>query len=205
MASSEKAFRTLVKASGPFQLRARKSQFLGFAFPARDREATENALESLKKEYADATHICYAYRLGRKNPILRANDDGEPPHSAGTPILGQIKAYELYDVLVAVVRYYGGTKLGVGGLIQAYRDAAAGCLSEAEIALYIPKIRVELLFGYQTLGQVLAAVEKHQLKVVTREMTLQCRLVLEIPKAELSIVATIFDALPKVRYKQVTD
>jgi len=116
-------FHTL-KAAGDSYLKEKGSKFLGFSFHASTEEEVTNILQNLRKAYPDATHHCYAYMLGATRSKYRASDDGEPAHSAGDPILGQIKSANLTNVLIVVVRYYGGTKLGVGGLVAAYREAA---------------------------------------------------------------------------------
>ena len=200
MKESPHIYHTLSADAGPFLLKERKSKFYGYAFPARDRKTAEARISVLWERYRDATHICYAYRIGNRNPQIRANDDGEPAHSAGTPILGQIQAYDLYDVVVAVVRYYGGTKLGVGGLIHAYRDAASGCLEEAQIIKHIPVSQAELRFGYGMLDQTLRTIEKYRLKVVERDMTLDCRIVLEFKQEDSDEIRSIFESLPEVQY-----
>ncbi len=200
MKASSDIFHTLAADAGPFLLKERKSKFYGYAFPARDRTRAEARITALWERYKDATHICYAYRIGNQNPQIRANDDGEPAHSAGAPILGQIQAYDLYDVVVAVVRYYGGTKLGVGGLIHAYREAARGCLEEAKIIKHIPVARAELRFGYGMLDPTLRTIEKYRLKVVERNMTLDCRIVLEFVQSDADEIRSIFNSLPEVQF-----
>lgn len=117
------------------------SKFLSFAFPVHHEEDIKEKLDILRKKYYDARHHCYAYVLGKDKEIFRANDDGEPNHSAGDPILGQIKSNQLTNILIVVVRYFGGVKLGVGGLISAYRTAAAEAISNNVIVEAIVKKR----------------------------------------------------------------
>ena len=117
-------------SDGRAELRELCSHFFGYAFPVQNQEEAEQKLAHLNKRYPDATHICYAYRLGTDGLSFRASDNGEPKYSAGIPILNQIKSAALTNVLVAVVRYYGGTKLGVPGLVRAYGGAATGALAE---------------------------------------------------------------------------
>src|SRR5690606_39655528 len=109
------------------------SKFIALAYPVSDEEEIKSLLENIRKKYYDARHHCYAYRLGREGLVFRANDAGEPNHSAGDPILGQLRSYNITDVLIVVVRYFGGTKLGVGGLINAYKTAAADAIENSTI------------------------------------------------------------------------
>jgi uncharacterized YigZ family protein len=134
--------------SGPStgSYREKGSKFLAFAFPVADEEEIRNHLVQLRKEYFDARHHCYAWILGADKSKFRANDDGEPGHSAGDPILGQIRSKDLTNVLMVVVRYFGGIKLGVGGLIHAYRTAATNALSQAEIV--VKEVMTELTIDY---------------------------------------------------------
>ena len=126
----------------------RGSKFHSFAFPVQSETDVKQALDELRKQFYDARHHCYAYVLGMEQQQTRANDDGEPGHSAGDPILGQIRSFGLTNVLVVVVRYFGGTKLGVGGLIQAYKTAAEDALSKVEKLEIYPTVRFELSYAY---------------------------------------------------------
>lgn len=201
MPQNNESYKTLAKNGGPFELRDRKSKFLGYAFPVSDREAAEARIAALWETHQDASHVCYAFRIGRVQPEIRAQDDGEPTHAAGAPILAQIQGYELFDVLVAVVRYYGGTKLGVGGLIQAYRETAAGAVEMAGVVERIPMLRASLAFGYGVLDPTLRAIEKYRLEVVERHMALDCRLVIRFPFSEEDHVRNIFKAIPGVSWE----
>ncbi len=152
------------------------SKFLAFAYPVETEEAVKELLDQLKKKYADATHHCYAYMLGAKGEKWRANDDGEPSHSAGTPILNQIKSKGLSDVLIVVVRYYGGTKLGVSGLINAYKTAAALALEEAEWEEKQVSRVFEITYNYAETSQVMSLVNRSDLKILAQSFDLFCRL-----------------------------
>ena len=174
-------YRTIDRPSGPFLLKERKSKFLGWAFPADSPEVAAKQIENLWKKYPDATHICYAYRTGVEQPAVRTNDDGEPSYSAGVPIYHQIESEDLYNIVVCVVRYYGGTKLGVGGLIQSYREAARGVLESAGIVTRVPVCILTLDFGYPLLDAVMRFVSQNQLKLRSQRMELDCSLELEVP------------------------
>ncbi|MBC2840783.1 YigZ family protein [Robiginitalea sp. SC105] len=198
MESGGKTFRTLTAPSGPVEFRERKSKFLGVAYPVDSTEQAREQVAALWQEFPDATHICYAYRIGSDLPEIRMNDDGEPSHSAGAPIFGQIESFDLMDVLVCVIRYYGGTKLGVGGLIQAYRDAARRCLEHGRIVTRIPKAVLSLGFTYADLDAVLRIIDQNRFNVVRREMALSCRIDLEVPVEETERVRNAFGPVPGV-------
>ncbi|WP_445385239.1 IMPACT family protein [Robiginitalea sp. IMCC44478] len=188
MPGSTKSYRTLKKPSGPCLFKEQKSRFIGLAYPADSIEKTKSILEDLKKSYRDASHICYAYRIGWNPTEVRANDDGEPTYSAGAPILGQIESHELFNVMVCVVRYYGGVKLGVGGLIQAYKRAAQESIGQAGVFLKRPVRQVELHFEYPQLDNVMRMISQHQLSIQQQDMHLDCRLILNIkPEHDLEI------------------
>lgn len=156
------------------------SKFLYFAFPVDSEENIKSELTALRKTYFDATHHCYAWVLGKDATHFRANDDGEPNHSAGDPILGQIRSHQLTNVLIVVVRYFGGTKLGVSGLINAYKTAAALAIDENEIIREWVKISLDLIFPYPAMNEVMKVVKVHDLEVVSQEMSLDCRLTLSL-------------------------
>ncbi len=189
-------YKTLSAPSGPVQLKERKSKFLGYAFPVRSREEVGQQLGTLRATYPDATHICYAFRIGLRQPETRMNDDGEPAYSAGAPIFGQIEAFDLHNVLVCVVRYYGGTKLGVGGLMQAYRETARNCLQEAQLEVREPSRNLELRFGYEALDAVMRTISHHQLDIDRQDMALRCRLLVRVPAAREEEVLAFFQAIP---------
>jgi uncharacterized YigZ family protein len=134
--------------------KSKGSKFLGFAFPVEDEEEIKTHLAELRKSYYDATHHCYAYRLSSDGSIFRANDDGEPANTAGKPILGKLLSLELTHVLVVVIRYYGGTQLGVRGLIDAYKLAAEEALLNTEIIDIPIEIPLQLTFGYELQNEV---------------------------------------------------
>jgi len=152
------------------------SKFLAFAYPVSREDAVKDALQSLRKEYYDARHHCYAWRLGPEMSRYRSNDDGEPSGSAGQPIYGQIVSRELTDVLVVVVRYFGGTKLGVGGLIQAYRTAASDALDQSRIIERKVYDCLRLEFGYEQMNRVMKVIKDRQLDFEDQHFDLDCSL-----------------------------
>lgn len=154
------------------------SKFLYFSFPVNSEDAIKAELSTLRKTYFDATHHCFAWVLGQDGTQFRANDDGEPNHSAGDPILGQIRSNQLTNVLIVVVRYFGGTKLGVSGLIKAYKTAAALAIEENQIIREWVKISLNLRFPYPSMNEVMKVVKAHELEIFSQEMELDCKMTL---------------------------
>ncbi len=152
------------------------SKFLYFAFPVKTEEDIKAELSALRKQYFDATHHCYAWVLGKDAAQFRANDDGEPNHSAGDPILGQIRSHQLTDVLIVVVRYFGGTKLGVSGLIKAYKTGAALAIAENQIVREWVKVSINLQFPYPSMNEVMKVVKALELDIISQEMSLDCKM-----------------------------
>lgn len=156
------------------------SKFLAFAYPVRNESEIKEKLDQLRKKYHDARHHCYAYLLGKNQSIFRANDDGEPNHSAGDPILGQIRSHQLSNVMIVVVRYFGGTKLGVGGLIHAYKTAAADAIANNEIITAVLNERVKLDFEYLSMNEVMKLIKDYELQIVEQQFDNQCQLIVEV-------------------------
>ncbi|MBR1795128.1 MAG: YigZ family protein [Bacteroidales bacterium] len=152
------------------------SRFIALAYPVETEEEVREIVAALKKEYHDARHHCYAYRLGYKGDRFRANDDGEPSGSAGRPILGQIDSLGLSDVLVVVVRYFGGIKLGIPGLIRAYKTSTADALGQAEIIEKVAGKRFRLTFDYLSMNGVMKVLKDLGLTPVGQDFGLQCSL-----------------------------
>ncbi len=155
----EDQYLTLV-SEGEGLFRDRGSKFLAYAFPASEPETVLDRVAALRQEHPKARHYCFAYRLGTRGDNYRANDDGEPGGSAGKPILGQIDSFGLTDAGVIVVRYFGGTKLGVSGLIQAYKLSAAAALEAAPKKVCVLEDVFRIEFGYERMGDVMAALER---------------------------------------------
>ena len=156
------------------------SRFIAFALPVETEEEVREAVSSFRKEYHDARHHCYAFRLGLGGGVWRASDDGEPSGSAGRPILGQIDSAGLSDVLVVVVRYFGGIKLGVPGLIRAYREAAADALANAGRVEKVAGSWYRLGFGYEAMPAVMKLVKELDLPTRGREFSETCTLELRV-------------------------
>lgn len=156
------------------------SKFIALTYPVSDEEEIKSLLDDIKKKYYDARHHCYAYRLGREGLVFRANDAGEPNHSAGDPILGQLRSYNLTDVLIVVVRYFGGTKLGVGGLINAYKTAAADGIENSKIITKVSASDIHLQFDYLAMNDVMRLVKDYDLHIKKQEFENTCLMILEV-------------------------
>lgn len=166
-------FKTIQNKSDGFY-KEKGSKFFALAYPIQSENEIRDIQNSLRKEYYDARHHCYAWILGMEKQTWRANDDGEPAHSAGDPILGQIKSHGLTNTLVVVIRYFGGTKLGVGGLIQAYKTATDLALSSAELKEIYETVLIRMELPYEMLSQAERLVNDFQLDVHERDFTNSC-------------------------------
>jgi uncharacterized YigZ family protein len=160
------------------------SKFLSFAIPVCNVEEVKAIVAAFRKEYYDARHVCYAYVLGAEREELRANDDGEPSGTAGRPILGQIHAAELTDILVIVVRYFGGVLLGTGGLITAYKSAAADAIANNEIEQREVLIPIEISFDYLQLNNVMSLLKETNVVAQEQEFDTVCHIKMAIPRAK---------------------
>ncbi len=169
-----------IQASSEGIYKEKGSKFLAFAYPVGTETMIKNQIADLKKQYHGARHHCFAWRLGPEKDLYRVNDDGEPSGSAGNPIFGQIQSRDLTNVLVVVVRYFGGTLLGVGGLINAYRSSASDALDRTPIVDLKVYSRLNLEFGYNRINAVMKVVKEFQLGFETREFDLNCSLTLKV-------------------------
>ena len=195
-------YKTIDKASTEALFKDRGSKFYGYAFPVTNEEEIKENIEFLKKQHYNARHWCYAWQLGKKYEKYRANDDGEPTNSAGTPIYGQLQAFEVTNVLVVVVRYFGGTKLGVGGLIQAYKTAAKLALENSEIIQKTINEEFILQFNYSEMNKVMRIVKEEQISIINQKLDLNCRYIISVRKKEAAKVFKLFDETYKVLIKK---
>nr|WP_299173881.1 YigZ family protein [uncultured Allomuricauda sp.] len=196
-------YKTLLKPSPEILFKDRKSKFFGYAFPISNELEVKLIIESLRKEHHTANHVCYAWQLGTKQPKYRANDDGEPNNSAGMPIYGQIQSFEVTNVLVAITRIFGGTKLGVGGLIQAYRTAAQMALESASIIEKTIEVQFELSFDYPQMDRAMRAVKQKGINLVSQKMELRCELIISVRESEAEQTAQVFDEMQHVNIKKL--
>ena len=175
---------TTIKGTGEGFYSEKRSKFLAFAHHVETVDEIKTLLDQYRKKYYDARHVCYAYMLGPDRKDFRANDDGEPSSTAGKPILGQINSAELTDVLIVVVRYYGGVNLGTSGLIVAYREAAADALAHAETEVRQVEEVVEYDFPYVMMNDVMRIVKDMQPRIVSQTYDNTCQIRLAIRKSE---------------------
>ena len=180
----------------------KRSKFIAIALPVRTVEEVKQYLETYQKKYYDARHVCYAYMLGHERKDFRANDNGEPSGTAGKPILGQINSYELTDVLIIVVRYFGGIKLGTSGLIVAYRTAASEALTNAKIEERTVDDMLTVLFEYPFMNDVMRIVKEEQPDILEQSYDMDCRMTLRIRR---SMMGKLRARLEKVETLRVAD
>lgn len=193
------SYRTIAKTVANITFKEKGSKFIGFCFQVDDEEDIKKELSQLREKFPDATHHCYAYRLGLDGENYRANDDGEPSGSAGLPIYNQLVSREVTNVLVVSIRYYGGTKLGVSGLIKAYKTSAQLVLDEAKIIEKHLQTKIRFDFKYEDQGAVLRLIDRFNAEVLSTKFTDSCRVLVRI-KSELAdeFVAS-FDSLYNVK------
>ncbi|MDY0779470.1 YigZ family protein [Tenacibaculum sp. IB213877] len=203
MSDVKDTYKTLVKSSEETLFKDRNSKFFGYAFPVKTEEDIKERLEELRKLHHTARHHCYAWQLGTENIRFRANDDGEPSNSAGMPIYGQIQAFDLTNVLVVSVRYFGGTKLGVGGLINAYRSSAQLALEASEIIEKTIDKQFKLTFEYDMMNKVQRIVKERNLEIVSQKLELNCEYVISVRKSDAQEIFEVFDNLFKVEIKEL--
>lgn len=192
-------YKTIVAPAVGEIFKDRGSKFIAYAYPITDEDDVKTHIQALKKEHHTARHWCYAWRMGTSTVKTRANDDGEPSNSAGNPILGQLVSYDLSNTLIVVVRYFGGTKLGVGGLINAYRTGAKYALEEATIVTRTIDKTFTLIFEYTDMNKVMRIIKENKLRVVSQEMEMQCKFVLSIRLKDEERIKQLIDDLRKVK------
>ena len=181
------------------------SKFLGFAYPVSDEQQVKKHLDQLRNEYHDARHHCYAYRMGVEGDIYRMNDDGEPSSTAGRPILGQISSHGLTNVLVVVVRYFGGTLLGTSGLIRSYKQAAAEALENANIIKKTVQSFYQLEFDYALMNEVMKVLHDTSIQPFERDFKEKCTFHIGIPKSQEQKVVERFKAIHGLYVKPLND
>jgi len=179
------------------------SKFIALAFPVTTEDEIKVILANLRKEYHDARHYCYAYQLGADKKKFRVNDDGEPTNSAGQPILGQIKSNNLTNIVVIVIRYFGGKLLGVGGLINAYRTAAANALSDTKIITKTVNDLYELSFAYTIINDVMRLIEEEKLTIVEQTFEADCTIRIGVRLSKSEVIKKRIDKSPEVTIKYI--
>jgi len=192
------SYKTLAHASEEVLYKEKNSKFFGYAFPVTTEEEIKSIIDDLKKQHFSARHWCYAYQLGTTKIQYRANDDGEPNNSAGMPIYGQIQSFEITNALIVVVRYFGGVKLGVGGLISAYKTAAQMALEISEIVEKTIDIHYLIRFDYKNMNKVMRVIKEKNLDIVSQKMEMSCEIEIATRKKNAEMVFDIFSNLFEV-------
>lgn len=196
-------YKTLAKPSEEILYKEKNSKFFGYAFPVTNEDEIKNHLETLRKQHHGAVHFCYAFQLGTDKIQYRANDDGEPSNSAGMPIYGQIQSFGVTNVLVVVVRFFGGVKLGVGGLISAYRTSAQMALENAEIVEKTIDIFFKIDFDYKNMNKVMRIIKEKNLSIISQNMNESCEITIATRKKNAELIFDIFDNLFEVEVKKI--
>jgi len=197
-------YKTITKASKEVLFKDKNSKFFGYAFPVLSEDDVKSKLELLKKQHHTARHWCYAYQIGTEDLSYRANDDGEPNNSAGMPIYGQIQSFDVTNVLVVVVRYFGGVKLGVGGLINAYKTAAQLALESSKIVTKTINKTYLIKFDYKNMNKVMRIIKEKQLKIVDQNLELDCQIQISVRKKESEKIYEIFENLFEIEITELT-
>lgn len=174
------------KAEGLYKEKG--SKFIAYAYPIKSEDEAKEIVQGLKKEFYDARHHCYAYRLGPKGESFRTNDDGEPSSTAGRPIYGQLLSFNVTNVLVVVIRYFGGTKLGVSGLINAYQSATQDVLQNADILEKTVDVCYQIHFGYHMLNDVMKTIKDEQPTIEHQEFDNSCTIKLSIRQSRADVL-----------------
>ena len=204
MNSEKDTFKTIEIAAGDALFKDKGSKFIGYVFPIVSEEDVKIYIDELKKKHYSARHWCYAWQLGIEEISYRANDDGEPNNSAGQPIYGQILSKDLTNVLVVIVRYFGGTKLGVGGLISAYKTTAKLILEEAVIVKKTIDVFYKLNFEYKDMNKVMRIIKEQKLSIENQIMELNCEFLISVRKKNAFKVRQLFLDLRCLKIKEVT-
>ncbi|WP_010253002.1 IMPACT family protein [Myroides injenensis] len=184
MSEAIDSYKTISKPTEEVLYKEKNSKFYAYAFPIQQEEEVKEVLDRIKKEHYNARHWCYAFQLGAEQIYYRANDDGEPSNTAGAPIYGQIQSFEVTDILIVVVRYFGGIKLGVGGLITAYRAAAQMAMEEADIIEKTIDKKFKVRFEYKDMNNVMRVIKEKNLNILNQKMEMSCEIELSIRKSE---------------------
>jgi len=202
MTSEKDTYKTIEIAKGDVLFKEKGSKFIGYVFPIASEDDVKIFINQLKKKHHAARHWCYAWQLGVEQVTYRINDDGEPNNSAGSPIYGQILSKDITNVLVVVVRYFGGTKLGVGGLINAYKTTAKLILNEANIVEKTVDVFFQLIFEYQVMNKVMRIVKEQHVNLIQQKMELDCDFLISVRKKKASKIKQLILDLRCVRVKE---
>ncbi|GAA3577405.1 YigZ family protein [Snuella lapsa] len=196
-------YKTIDVATENILFKDRNSKFFGYAYPITSEDNVKHYLALLKKEHHAARHWCYAYQLGADNVSYRANDDGEPSNSAGMPIYGQIQSFEVTNILIVVVRYFGGVKLGVGGLINAYRTTAQLTLEASNILKKTINIDYVITFDYKNMNTVMRIIKEKNINVTNQKLEMNCQIFISVRKKDAKLIYETFNHLFEIEIAHV--
>lgn len=196
-------YKTIAFPSEEILFKEKSSKFFGYAFPLQSETDVKPLIDNLRKQHPNAVHYCYAYQIGTDTIIYRANDDGEPSNTAGMPIYGQIQSFGLTNVLVVVVRIFGGIKLGVGGLISAYRTTAQMILESSEIIEKTIDIHFIISFDYKNINKVMRVIKEKNLEIVAQKMELSCEVEIIVRKKNAEMIFDIFNTMFEIEIKKL--
>lgn len=200
-------YRTIASSSTASVFKDKNSKFYGYGFPINTEDDVKQHINDLKKKHHQARHWCYAYQLGKqeKDYIFRVNDDGEPNNSAGMPIYGQIQSFDVTNILIIVVRYFGGTKLGVSGLINAYRSGAKLALEASEILTKTVNIKYSITFDYKNMNKVMRVIKENKIKITNQRLELRCELIISVRLKDTKSICGIFERLYEINMEILND
>lgn len=197
----EDTYKTIDQPSEEVLFKDKNSKFFGYAFPVFTEDDVKIHIENLKKIHHAARHWCYAYQIGTETIQFRANDDGEPNNSAGMPIYGQIQSFEVTNILIVVVRYFGGVKLGVGGLINAYKTTAQLALENSKIKTKTINVDFLITFEYKNMNKVMRVIKERNLNVIHQKLELNCQITISVRRKEADSVFETFQNIFEVSIK----
>lgn len=197
------SYKTIAFPSEEILFKEKNSKFFGYAFPITSENEIKSLIEPLRKNHFGAVHFCYAFQTGTETISYRANDDGEPSNSAGMPIYGQIQSFGLTNILIVIVRYFGGTKLGVGGLISAYKTAAQMTLEASTIVVKTINIHYLITFDYKNINKVMRVIKEKKLQIINQKMELNCEIEITSRKKEAQKVFEIFSSMFEIKIKNI--
>ncbi|TGV01688.1 IMPACT family protein [Flavivirga rizhaonensis] len=203
MNSIKDTYRTILKASEENLYKDKNSKFYGYAFPVLTESDVKIHIETLKNTHHAARHWCYAYQLGTETFSYRANDDGEPSNSAGMPIYGQIQSFNVTNILVVVVRYFGGVKLGVGGLINAYKTTAQITLEHSNISEKTININYLISFDYKNMNKVMRIIKEKNLNINNQVLEMDCKITISVRKKDAQSIFETFNHLFEIDIKKI--
>ncbi|CAL65610.1 IMPACT family protein [Christiangramia forsetii] len=198
-------YQSITKPSPEVLFKDRNSKFFGYAFPIKTEEEANTHLEELRAKHHKARHWCYAWQIGKEDFQYRANDDGEPSNSAGMPIYGQIQSFDVTNILIVVVRYFGGVKLGVGGLINAYKTAAQMALESSDILKRTIDEIFIVKFDYPEMNKVMQVIKKNNLNVIDQKLEIDCKIFIAVRKKDADDIYSKFDNTYKVEISKLED